>query len=84
MRMQKTISEGELRNESCAVLREVRGGRTFVVTRNGEPIAELQPIRRRTFVSRGVIAEAASNAPPIDAEQFRNDVDATIDQSVDG
>ena len=78
------ISQRELRNASSAVLREVRGGRTFVVTRNGEPVAELHPIRRRTFVSSAAIAEAAANAPAIDAEQFRNDVDAAIDQAVDG
>lgn len=60
------------------------GGNTLVVTRNGDPIAELRPIHPRRFAPRTVIAKAASLAPRIDAVQFRNDVDATIDQSVDG
>ncbi|MDE0055660.1 MAG: type II toxin-antitoxin system prevent-host-death family antitoxin [Gammaproteobacteria bacterium] len=82
--MKKTINQRELRNESAAVLREVRAGYSVVVTRNGDPIAELRPIQPRRFVPRAVIAEAASCAPAIDAEQFRSDVDAMIDQSVDG
>ena len=82
--MNKTISQRELRNASAAVLREVRGGHTVIVTRNGDPVAELRPIHPRRFASRAVIAEAASRAPRIDAVRFRNDVDATIDQSVDG
>ena len=84
--MNKIINQRELRNASAAVLREVRGGggHTIIVTRNGDPIAELRPIHPRRFASRAVIAEAASRAPRIDAVRFRNDVDATIDQSVDG
>ena len=82
--MKRTISQRELRNASAAVLREVRAGYHVVVTRNGDPIAELRPIQPRRFAPRAVIAEAASCAPPIDAVQFRDDVDAVIDQSVDG
>ena len=82
--MKRTINQRELRNESAAVLREVRAGYNIVVTRNGDPIAELRPIEPRRFASRAVIAEAASCAPSIDAAQFRNDIDAVIDQSVDG
>ncbi len=33
---------------------------------------------------RAVIAEAAARAPRVDAGRFRADVDAVIDQSVDG
>ena len=82
--MKKIINQRELRNESAAVLREVRAGYSIVVTRNGDPIAELRPIQPRRFAPRGVIAEAASRAPSIDAAQFRNEVDAMVDQSVDG
>ena len=82
--MDKTISQRELRNFSAAVLREVRAGHTITVTRNGDPVAELRPIHPRRFASRAVIAEAATRAPRIDAVRFRDDVDALIDQSVDG
>jgi prevent-host-death family protein len=82
--MNRMITQRELRNESAAVLREVEAGRTFVVTRNGTPVAELRPLRPRRFVPRAVLADAAGRAPRIDAGQFRADVDALIDQRIDG
>ena len=81
--MNRTITQRELRNQSAAVLREVEAGRTIVVTRNGTPVAELQPIRPRRFVARAAIAQAAARAPRIDRDRFRADLDATVDQSVD-
>jgi len=83
-RMNRIISQRELRNQSAAVLREVQTGRTIVVTRNGTPVAELRPIRPRRFVPRATIAEAAAHAPRVDAGRFRADLDAVIDQRVDG
>ena len=82
--MNRTMSQRELRNNSAAILREVQADRTLIITRNGTPIAELRPIRRRQFVPRTVIAEAAAQAARIDAQRFREDVDAIVDQSVDG
>lgn len=82
--MNRIITQRELRNESAAVLREVQAGQTLIVTRNGVPVAELRPIQPRRFVPRAVIAEAATRAPRIDAGRFRADLDAMIDQSVDG
>lgn len=82
--MNRTITQRELRNESAAVLREVQAGRTIIVTRNGVPVAELRPIQPRRFVPRAVIAEATARAPRVDARRFRADVDAVIDQSIDG
>jgi prevent-host-death family protein len=80
----KTITQRELRNDSAAVLREVQAGRTLAVTRNGVPVAELRPLPPRRFVPRTIIAEAAEQAPHMDAARFRSDVDAAIDQSVRG
>lgn len=82
--MTRTITQRELRNDSAAVLREVEAGRTLILTRNGTPVAELRPLRPHRFVSRAAIAEAASHGPPIDARRFRADLDAVIDQRVDG
>jgi prevent-host-death family protein len=78
----RTISQREMRNQSAAVLREVKAGRTLIVTRNGTPIAELRPIQPRRFVPRGVILEATATAPRIDARRFRDDLDAVIDPGV--
>jgi len=82
--MSRIVTQRELRNDSGAVLREVQAGQTIVVTRNGVPVAELRPIPPRRFVPRAVIADAARRSPRVDAGRLRADLDAVIDQSVDG
>jgi len=76
----KTIAQRELRNENAKVMDAVAAGETFVVTRNGEPVAELRPLRagRRTFISRAEVAEMAAANVRIDRDQFRTDLDAVI------
>jgi len=77
----RTIAQRELRNENAKVMDAVTAGETFVVTRNGEPVAELRPLRagRRTFISRAEVAALASANLRIDRDQFRADLDAVID-----
>ena len=62
----------------------VSAGETFVVTRNGEPVAELRPVqaRRKTFISRDDLAHISGTGVRIDPEQFRRDLDDAIDQSL--
>jgi prevent-host-death family protein len=45
------ITQRHLRNESGKVMRALDAGETFVVTRNGVPVGELLPVRRRRYVS---------------------------------
>jgi prevent-host-death family protein len=78
----RIITQRELRNQSAAILREVEAGRTIVVTRNGTPVGELRPIRRRRFVPRAAIADAAARAPRIDGDRFRADLDAVINPHI--
>ena len=80
----KTINQRELRNASAKVLRDVQAGQTIVVTRNGEPVAELRPIQPRRFISRTALAGAAARMARIDAHRFRADIDAVVNQSIDG
>jgi len=80
----RTVSQRELRNDAAAVLRDVQGGQTVIVTRNGTPVAELRPLPPRRFVPRAVIAAAARGAPRVDAARFRSDLDEWVDQSLDG
>jgi antitoxin (DNA-binding transcriptional repressor) of toxin-antitoxin stability system len=82
--MNKKISQRELRNDSGAVLREVQAGQIFTITRNGVPVAELRRIPPRRFVPRAAIADARGRAARIDARRFRADLDAVVDQSIDG
>ena len=82
--MSKVITQRELRNDSSAVLREVQAGQIIIVSRNGVPVAELRPIPPRRFVPRAVIADAGQRAPRVDADRLRADLDAVVDQTVDG
>jgi len=82
--MQRRITQRELRNESARVLRDVQSGETIVVTRNGEPVAELRPAARRRFVARALIAAGAHAAPRVDYRRFRSDLDSVVDQGLDG
>ena len=58
--MAKLLAQRELRNHNAQVIDAVAAGETFIVTRNGERVAELRPVRhvRRTFISRDEIAES--------------------------
>ena len=80
--MTKTISQRELRNDSGEILRALDRGEDFLVTRNGVPVGELRPARRRA-VSRDALLEAFLHAPTIDAARFRADVDAVLDQDIE-
>jgi len=76
----REITQRELRNNSGEVMRALDRGETFVVTRNGTPVGELTPVRSRAFVAADNALAAFAGAPPIDAERFRADVDAVLDQ----
>ena len=78
--MAKTIAQRDLRK----VIEAVTAGETFIVTRNGEPVAELRPIQRhrRTFVSRTEIDEMAAGGVRIDHRRFRDDLDKAFDQGI--
>jgi antitoxin (DNA-binding transcriptional repressor) of toxin-antitoxin stability system len=78
----RTISQRELRNDSGAIMRALDRGEVFLVTRNGIPVGELRPARRR-FVSRDLLLEALANAPSIDTERFRDEVDEVLDQAAE-
>jgi prevent-host-death family protein len=82
--MPKTIPQRQLRNDNAQIIDAVASGETFVVTRNGVPVAELGPVRgaRRTFVQKGDLLSIVFHGPRIDFEQFRTDLDRAIDQSL--
>ena len=62
-------------------MRALDGGETFVVTRNGVPVGELSPLRRREFVTADTAAAAFAGAPEVEFERLREDIDALIDQA---
>ena len=82
--MPKTIAQRELRNDNARVIQAVAAGETFVITRNGIPVAELRPIRRsrRTAVPKEELTALASCGPRVDLGQFRADLDRLVDQGL--
>lgn len=78
--MTQVITQRELRNDSGEIMRRLDQGETFVVTRNGVPVGELSPLRRHRFVSAEAAVSMFRSAPKIDAERFRSDLDAIVDQ----
>jgi prevent-host-death family protein len=84
--MDRVIPQRELRNQNAQIIAAVEAGATFVVTRNGTPVAELRPLPRgrRPFVPRAEIAAVAAAGPRVDAAAFRRDLDAALDQRLGG
>lgn len=78
--MAREISQRELRNESGEIMRALDRGEMFVVTRNGVPVGELTPLRKRRFVSAEAAVALFAGAPDLDSGRFRADVDAALDQ----
>ncbi len=74
--MTREITQRELRNESGEIMRRLDSGETFVVTRSGVPVGELTPMRRHRFVSADSVIAMFRNAPAIDSDRFRADLDA--------
>jgi len=79
--MAREITQRQLRNESGEIMRALDRGESFVVTRNGVPVGELLPLRRRHFVPGEVGVDHFAYAPAVELQRFRDDVDAFIDQS---
>ena len=78
--MPRAITQRELRNDSGEIMRAVDRGESFVVTRNGVPVADLLPHRRPRFVDSAELVAAFAALPALDAARFRADVDRMLDQ----
>lgn len=71
----------ELRNQGGHVLDRVLAGERVTITRDGQPVAELVPIRRRPLSAEALV-DRFRHLPPIDPVAFRADVDAVLDSSL--
>lgn len=78
--MARQITQRQLRNESGEIMRALDRGESFVVTRNGTPVADLVPHRRPRFADTDDLAAAFAALPPLDAARFRADVDRVLVQ----
>ena len=82
--MTQIIAQRELRNDNAKVIDAVAAGESFVVTRNGVPVAELRPIERprRRFVARKELVALGAAGPHVDLANFKADLDRIVDQDL--
>lgn len=81
--MARDVTQRELRNESGQIMRALDQGESFVVTRNGVPVGELTPLRRHRFVSADTAIAMFRNAPSIDLDRLRADLDRVASQDTE-
>jgi len=65
--------------DSGRVTRGLRQGRTYTLTLNGEPLAEMIPIRKRRAVPAEEVLAVFATAPILDWDEVRADLDDTVD-----
>jgi len=75
------VTVRDLRNHGGQVLDRVVRGEILTITRDGSPVAELRPVRRKCLAPTELIARA-KRLPHVDPELLRNDIDAVLDQSL--
>lgn len=76
------LSVRQFVNDSGSVIRGLRQGRSYVLTLNGEPLAEVVPIKRRRAVPTAEALAIFATAPVLDFDELRADLDAGIDQEL--
>ena len=71
----------ELRNHGGAVLQRVVQGEALTVTRDGQAVAELRPLRRRP-ISAALLVMRWRNLPAVDPAKLKADLDDVMDGSL--
>lgn len=71
----------ELRNQGGRVLDRVMAGERVTITRDGRPVARLEPAARGRLSAQALIAQFGG-LPDVDAQRLRDDVDAFLDQQL--
>lgn len=69
----------ELRNHGGEVLDRVAAGERVTITRNGTPVARLEPLTLGRL-SATALVERFGRLPAMDSARLRHDVDEIVDQ----
>ena len=69
----------DLRNQGGRVLDRVLAGARVTITRDGRPVARLEPAARGRLGARALI-DRFRQLPEMDARRLREDVDSVLDQ----
>jgi prevent-host-death family protein len=79
--MGPAVSIRDLRNHGGDVVDRVAAGESVVVTRSGEPVAQLIPFRRRGLDAATLLARWR-HLPHVDPDALRADLDDAMDPSL--
>jgi len=73
--MPESIPQRVLRNDNAEIMRRVEAGESFVITRNGTPVADLVPhgVTPKKRKTGRDMQEEFRQLPPIDVEQWYRD-----------
>lgn len=74
------VSVRELRNQGGKVLDRVQQGEQIIITRDGEDVAELRPVREGLSVE--ALIERRRHLPEMDPESLRRDIDEILDTNL--
>ena len=75
------VSVRDLRNKGGRVLKRVARGESVTVTMDGEPIAELRPVGRRSL-SAATLVERRRHLPAMNPGALRADLDRIVDTTL--
>jgi antitoxin (DNA-binding transcriptional repressor) of toxin-antitoxin stability system len=75
------VSIRDLRNHGGEVVDRAARGEQVTITRSGKPVAELRRLGHEPLTAQELIARR-KNAPSVDYQSMRDDLDALIDQSL--
>lgn len=75
------VSIRDLRNHGGEVIDRAARGEPITITRSGRPVAELRRLGHEPLTAEELIAHRR-NAPLVDYEKMRADLDAIVDPSL--
>ena len=67
----------ELRNKGGEVVDRAARGERVIITRSGQPVAELRPLRPP--LTAEALIESRRNLPRVDPDRLRADIDEILD-----
>jgi prevent-host-death family protein len=72
------VSISELRNHVGEIVDRVERGETVMITRAGQPVAELRPVRKPRLATEQLLVRCR-RLPAVNVSDFRSDIDALLD-----
>lgn len=75
------VTVRDLRNRGGEVIDRVLAGESMTITRDGTPVADLRPLRRRALDAETLL-EHWRSLPVVDGDRMRREIDTVLDPSL--